>query len=458
MPLFIAVHGGAGYHAVEDRKATKQALKTSIRTALELCKADSSSVSSSATGDVGKERTTVITNSAADMALTAVEAAIRVLEDDPLLNAGYGSNLTEAGTVECDAAIMSASSVSAASSALAMGFGSVAAAPGIKNPISAARAMLQYARRVDVLGRVPPLTLCGHGAQEFARAHGVEVVPDDQLFSDRARADWEYWNAQLRGGSSTESMSQAESPTSRRLDAHQDTVGAVCLHFPSSGATSAAAGVSSIRDVLGRRQSTAPAAGQDLSESQVRKVDRLSGGSRAASLASNTQIVLFASTQLTFVGTGEAIMRANLARRISEELDRAWDALTHDRIVTTGSDEGEEEMEVIDNELDVHQILYDVLKKEFEHGRQEVGWDGSDKPTVGVLVMVGNGDIVRLYSAFTAAGMAIAYAKDDVADRRTTPDSIRYGPAFVRAGKAFHDSFIAYSSPLTRLSATLNAS
>ncbi|KAI5831924.1 N-terminal nucleophile aminohydrolase [Schizophyllum commune Tattone D] len=287
-----------------------------------------------------------------------------------------------------------------------MGFGSVAAAPGIKNPISAARAMLQYARRVDVLGRVPPLTLCGHGAQEFARAHGVEVVPDDQLFSDRARADWEYWNAQLRGGSSTESMSQAESPTSRRLDAHQDTVGAVCLHFPSSGATSAAAGVSSGGLLLKHpgRIGEAAVYGAGCWAGPIGKSSAQSG---------STQWWLACSIS----GTGEAIMRANLARRISEELDRAWDALTHDRIVTTGSDEGEEEMEVIDNELDVHQILYDVLKKEFEHGRQEVGWDGSDKPTVGVLVMVGNGDIVRLYSAFTAAGMAIAYAKDDVSLR-----------------------------------------
>ena len=87
-----------------------------------------------------------------------MEAAIRVLEDDPILNAGYGSNLTEAGTVECDAAIMSASSsAESESTTLATEFGSVAAAPGVRNPICAARAVLQNARRVDVFGRVPPL-------------------------------------------------------------------------------------------------------------------------------------------------------------------------------------------------------------------------------------------------------------------------------------------------------------
>ncbi|KAL1724032.1 nucleophile aminohydrolase [Schizophyllum commune] len=400
MPLFIAVHGGAGYHAVEDRKATKNALKTSVRTALELCKAeDSSTVSRSATGD-GHLSNAATAEVDAGLALSAVEAAIRVLEDDPILNAGYGSNLTEAGTVECDAAIMSARA-SSGSGAGASEFGSVAAAPGIKNPISAARAVLQNARRVDVLGRVPPMTLCGHGARGFARAHGVEVVPDDQLVSARARADWEYWSAQLRGSSSTESMLQAESPTSRRLDSHQDTVGAVCLHFPSSGARSAAAGVSSIRAVLARQPSTAQGAGRDPLGSPTCKVDRVSGGWR------NVADPILA-------GTGEAIMRANLARRISEELDRAWDAQGQDRSVLSGSDEEDDDIASIGNELDVHQILYDVLKKEFGHGRQEVGWDGCDQPTVGVLVIVGNGETVRLYSAFTAVKMAIAYAREGV--------------------------------------------
>ncbi|KAL1755609.1 nucleophile aminohydrolase [Schizophyllum commune] len=340
MPLFIAVHGGAGRHAVEDRKATKQALKT--------------------------ETDTVTTDGEVDafLALSPVEAAIRVLEDDPILNAGYGSNLTEAGTVECDAAIMSAFPIMSASgsaefesNALAAEFGSVAAAPGIRNPISAARAVLQNTRRVDVLGRVPPLTLCGHGARDFARAHGVEVVPEADLVSDRARADWEYWTAQLRGEFPAETLPTAEGPTLRKLDAHQDTVGAVCfggllLKHPGRIGEAAVYGAGCWAGPIG-------------------KLDARS--------------------------TGEAIMRANLARRISEELDRAWDAQGQDRI------------------LDVHQILYDVLKKEFGSHGQAVGWDGCDKPTVGVLVMLLKSSFaVRLYSAFTAAGMAVAYARDNV--------------------------------------------
>ncbi|KAL1704880.1 nucleophile aminohydrolase [Schizophyllum commune] len=415
MPLFIAVHGGAGYHAVEDRKATKHALKTSVQAALGLHKSTGDLVvPGSVQGEAGKLNRT-IADAEAEVTLSAVETAIHVLEDNHILNAGYGSNLTEVGTVECDAAVMSALA-SAGSDASVSEFGSVAAAPGIKNPVSAARAVLQHARRADVLGRIPPLTLCGHGAQDFARSHDVEVVPGEDLVSDRARADWEYWSAQLRGESLAETVPQAEGHASQRLDAHQDTVGAVCLHFPSSGMPSAAAGVSSTQVESGKRRSTARGAGQDLSESPVREAAQLSGGWRA----------------VYQVRTGEAIMRANLARRISEELDRAWDAQGQSRIVTSGSDEDDEDFEVID-ELDVHQILYDVLKKEFGPRGQEVGWDGCAKPTVGVLVMVGNGEIVRLYSAFTAAGMAIAYAREDDGQ---TPDSIRYGLAIVRAGKA----------------------
>ena len=95
-----------------------------------------------------------------------------------------------------------------------------------------------------MLGNCVFTGLHGHGAQDFARSHDVEVVPGEDLVSDRARADWEYWSAQLRGESLAETVPQAEGHASQRLDAHQDTVGAVCLHFPSSGLPSAAAGVS----------------------------------------------------------------------------------------------------------------------------------------------------------------------------------------------------------------------
>jgi len=89
-----------------------------------------------------------------ESALDSVQRAVCKLEDDPAVNAGYGSNLTEDGRVECDAALMSYKTASASA------FGSVAAVQGIRNPVLAARAVLEYSQRPKRLGRVAPL--CVH--------------------------------------------------------------------------------------------------------------------------------------------------------------------------------------------------------------------------------------------------------------------------------------------------------
>src|SRR4051794_27919449 len=66
-------------------------------------------------------------------ALDAVEAAIRVLEDDPVFNAGFGSALNADGEVENDAALMEGAKLMA---------GAVASIRGVRNPISAARKVM----------------------------------------------------------------------------------------------------------------------------------------------------------------------------------------------------------------------------------------------------------------------------------------------------------------------------
>src|SRR5271168_952764 len=68
-------------------------------------------------------------------ALDAIEAAIVVLEDDPVFDAGYGSHLNLDGQVECDAIVMDAATLRA---------GSVAGLRRIKNPIRAARSVLEH--------------------------------------------------------------------------------------------------------------------------------------------------------------------------------------------------------------------------------------------------------------------------------------------------------------------------
>ena len=88
-------------------------------------------------------------------ALDAAEAAVALLEDHPLFNAGIGSALNSLGKIEMDAALMSSESLRA---------GAVAAVCGIKNPIKLARRVLEDGRHV---------MLAGEGALlfEIGRAH-----------------------------------------------------------------------------------------------------------------------------------------------------------------------------------------------------------------------------------------------------------------------------------------------
>jgi taspase (threonine aspartase 1) len=82
-------------------------------------------------------------------ALDAVIAATRVLEDDPIANAGFGSVLTEEGTIECDAAIMDGRDGK---------FGAIGAVSGIKNPIVVAAKLLEEDRLGHAgLSQIPPM-------------------------------------------------------------------------------------------------------------------------------------------------------------------------------------------------------------------------------------------------------------------------------------------------------------
>src|SRR5262249_62283205 len=84
-------------------------------------------------------------------ALDGVEACVVAMEDDPRFNAGYGSALTEAGTVECDASIMEGARLAA---------GARGAVAGVPKPAALAR---------RVLGDGRPLLLVGHRAGPLRR-------------------------------------------------------------------------------------------------------------------------------------------------------------------------------------------------------------------------------------------------------------------------------------------------
>lgn len=100
-------------------------------------------------------------------ALDAVEMTIRVMEDNPLFNAGKGAVFTHEGKNELDAAIMDGSNMAA---------GAVAAVTDIKNPISAARM---------VMTRSPHVLLTGAGASQFAKEQGLEIVPPSYFYTQR---------------------------------------------------------------------------------------------------------------------------------------------------------------------------------------------------------------------------------------------------------------------------------
>lgn len=93
-----------------------------------------------------------------ERALDAVEAAVRVLEEDVCFNAGRGSVLTATGCIELDAAIMDGRTRAA---------GAVAGLRTTRAPISLARRLLENG---------PHVFLSGKGADEFAREHGFEQV------------------------------------------------------------------------------------------------------------------------------------------------------------------------------------------------------------------------------------------------------------------------------------------
>ena len=123
--------------------------------------------------------------------LDAVCAAVEVLEDCPLFNAGRGSVLTHDGTIEMDASIMSGADLAA---------GAVAGVTGIRNPVRAAIAVLEKSNHV---------LLIGAGAERFAEIQGLETA--DPGYFQTARRREEYLAAKKQAGEQF------------------GTVGAVCL-------------------------------------------------------------------------------------------------------------------------------------------------------------------------------------------------------------------------------------
>jgi beta-aspartyl-peptidase (threonine type) len=182
----LAIHGGAGEWpelSAEREQAITEALTTALRTGRDILAAGGTS-------------------------LDAVERTINVLENSPHFNAGKGAVCNAAGEHQLDASIMSGKDRSA---------GAVAAIGVAKNPISVAR---------RVMTDTPHVLLAGAGANEFARASGVELVDPDYFWTEQSRQEWE----------KSKSASRAAA-----VD-HYGTVGCVALDMDGSLAAGTSTG------------------------------------------------------------------------------------------------------------------------------------------------------------------------------------------------------------------------
>jgi beta-aspartyl-peptidase (threonine type) len=118
-------------------------------------------------------------------ALDAVERAVRAMEDSPFFNAGRGAALTSEGTIEHDASIMDGRTRSA---------GAVCSTKRIRNPVSAARAVME---------RTPHVLLTGEGAEQFARVHGLPLAAQWYFFTPERLASLERVQAAKRSKAAT---------------------------------------------------------------------------------------------------------------------------------------------------------------------------------------------------------------------------------------------------------------
>ncbi|KAK7921680.1 aspartylglucosaminidase-like protein [Apiospora marii] len=158
----IFIHAGAGYHSTANERIHLLACSDAVRAGMAVLKGGLSAVD-------------------------AVEAAIRVLEDKEITNAGYGSNLSIDGTVECDATVVDHYGRS----------GACGAVPNIKNPVSLAKMILDSSNEPLSLRRVPPNLLVGTGAKDFAWDKKMPIVPNEFLISRNALDRYNRWREDL---------------------------------------------------------------------------------------------------------------------------------------------------------------------------------------------------------------------------------------------------------------------
>ncbi|KAI9496450.1 threonine aspartase 1-like protein [Zychaea mexicana] len=259
MTVFIAVHVGAGHLSRSKESKYRSACARACEEAIRQLKQGKSS-------------------------LEVVSNAIAILENDPITNAGYGSNLTLNCTVECDASIMDGRNGS---------FGAVGAVSGIKNPIMAAQKMAEQTTLLP-LGRIPPMLLVGPGAKAWADEQGLTLVEDDALLSQNALHTFGK-HIRLLHNSNVDDGVDDDKEDREKMD---DTVGAIAIDTCGNVAAGVSSGGISLK-YPGRVGEAA-----------------MHGCGCWAQNATDRDPAIACSTS----GTGEQIMRTKITTRCAEQL------------------------------------------------------------------------------------------------------------------------------------------
>jgi beta-aspartyl-peptidase (threonine type) len=189
MAVGLLVHGGAGFVRKDDHEALLVVCREAVAAGRAL-----------------------LQHSAVD----AVEAAVRVLEANPLFNAGYGSVLNRDGNIEMDAMILDGTKPR---------IGAVAGVSRVEHPVSLARLVME---------RTPHHLMIGDGAEQLARDQGMPLVAPEKMIAPNRLAEMQ-------------------------RDPGSDTVGAVALD--SEGNLAVAVSTGGIRGKLPGRVGDSPLLG-----------------------------------------------------------------------------------------------------------------------------------------------------------------------------------------------------
>ncbi|KAI3414305.1 hypothetical protein GPALN_011763 [Globodera pallida] len=224
--MFIALHAGAGFFTEPAEKYCSEALKRAI--AIQQQKRRRANESDNGTGiSSGTATASAVGGDDDDGPLVD---AVMFLERCAALNCGLGSNLTVAGTVECEAAYMSSRR---------MAYGAVAVVTNCVHPIRAAKALADpytnnnssccstALNNASETGLIQPMVLAGPGADKLCASLGIGVVPcNEQLRSDDAVKHFQ------RAKKLVASTASATSPNCLNLtdnNSRLDTVGGVAI-------------------------------------------------------------------------------------------------------------------------------------------------------------------------------------------------------------------------------------